>query len=275
MHEFENIAFLDQQKTGTTTIVKALRRLLAEREIHTDIHGPIPRGFDKDKKCFVSVRDPLSTYISLFKFGAGSRKGTLYSTLRKKGLSDYYEPSLDAFERWLEFVLDPANAGNVSREYADSSQAERMGLLTFRLLYLCVPKARTRLEELDGRNKVERVFAKRRIYSEYVRTEHLYEDLFGVLRHWESGIKLKAPLTTVEDMIDIVRTRNVSQPIEGLSAANVSPRLLALVQEREWLLYKTFGYDRSPSGIPTACLASAANAGVRTEQADRRSAAAS
>lgn len=254
MHEFENIAFLDQQKTGTTTIVKALRLLLDETEIHSDIHGPVPRGFDKTKKCFVSVREPVSLYISLFKFGAGSR-GTLFSKMRKRGLSDYYEPSLESFEDWLAYVLDPANANSLGREYAASCQAERIGMLTFRLINMSIPKSLSRMEEFSNRTKLERVFERRHVYSEYVRTERLYEDLFAVLRHWESGIKLKAPLTTVEDMIDKIKTRNVSQKIEGLSVQNVSPKLRDLVRQREWLLYKTFGYDQNPLGFPTACIA--------------------
>ena len=255
MLEFENIAFLDQQKTGTTTILKALRVLLDEEEIHLDRHGPVPRGFDRRKKCFVSVRDPLSLYISLFKFGATSKKGTLFKFLQKRQLSHYYEPTLEAFEPWLRFVLDPDNAASLGSRYARSNQADRIGMLTFRVLYLSIPKLRSRIAECDSGKALEQMFERERIYSEYVRTECLYDDLFGVLRHWKSGIKLKSSLTTVEDMIAEVKTLNVSGKIERLSADNLSPELRELVHKREWLLYKTFGYDKNPLGAPTACLA--------------------
>ena len=254
MHEFENIAFLDQQKTGSTTIVKALKRLLDEREIHKDMHGPVPRGFDRTKKCFISVREPLSLYISLFKFGLNSR-GTLFSRMNRRGHVHYDEPTLESFEEWLAFVLDPANAKAVSTEYENSCQAETIGILTFRLCYLSIPKSLTRLQEFSNRSKLERVFEKRRVYSEYVRTECLYSDLFAVLRHWEDGIKLKNPLTNIEDMIAKAGSRNVSPEIEGLSVKTVSPKLRDLVREREWLIYKTFGYDQNPSGLPTGCIA--------------------
>jgi hypothetical protein len=258
MHEFENIAFLDQQKTGSTTIARALRKLLAEKEIYFDTHGAIPAEFDKAKKCFISVREPLSIYISLFKFGAGSKKGSLYNSLRKKELSHYYEPTLGAFETWLEFVLDPANARTLNYDYADYGPVDCAGILTFRFLDLCLPKSRTRLKKVTTREKLERVLGRKHVYSEYVRTESLYEDLFGVLRHWESDIKLEAPLTTPEDMIAKVKTQNVSRKIKGLTPDSVSPRLRNLVQEREWLIYRTFGYDQSPNGLPTSCIANSA-----------------
>jgi hypothetical protein len=258
MHEFENIAFLDQQKTGTTTVVRALRRLLDEREIHSDTHGPIPRGFDRTKRCFVSVREPLSLYISLFKFGAGSSRGTLFSKMKKRGLTAYYEPTLEAFEEWLAFVLDPANAEAVGWEYEASRQTERIGILTFRFLNLCIPKSLSRMPEFSNKVKLQRVFERRRVYSEYVRTECLYEDLFAVLRHWQDGIKLKSPLTTMDDMIARIRTQNVSRKIDGLSAEKVSQKMRDLVRQREWMLYETFGYDDNPLGHPTACVAKSA-----------------
>ena len=80
-------------------------------------------------------------------------------------------------------------------------------------------------------------------------------DVIAVLRHWEDGIKLKNPLTNIEDMIAKAGSRNVSPEIEGLSVKTVSPKLRDLVREREWLIYKTFGYDQNPSGLPTGCIA--------------------
>jgi len=271
VHEFENLAYLDLQKTGTTTIVSALRALLAEKEVYKDIHGPIPRKFDRKKNCFVSVREPLAAYISLFNYGVGSKRGTLFGNMFKKGLIHYYDPTLEAFECWLEYVLDPENAPVVSRLYSKSFPAGIAGLMTYRLLHLCIPKAQRRLRSCSTRAALSGLFEQKRVYSEYVRTEHLFDDLFHVLRQWEGQLRLKSPLTTVEDMASSLRARNVSRKVAGVSPETVSPRLRQLVREREWLIYREFGYDEDPKGKPTLCIRDPEKAGARRRRrADRR-----
>jgi len=253
VYEYENIAYLDLQKTGTTTIVYALRELLAEEEIYADVHGPIPSNFDRNKNCFVSIREPLSTYISLFNFGCGSKKGTLYHALRKKSLEHYYERTLAAFERWLEFVLDPTNATLLGGLYAKQFPFECAGLMTFRLLYLSIPRSIHRLAKCSKNQDLSRLLERKRRFSQYVRTEHLYDDLFQILRHWEDELRLKSPLTSADDLVASLKTRNVSQKIDGLAADAVSPRMRQLVREREWLIYQEFGYDAHAKGAPPPC----------------------
>ncbi len=257
MKEYENVIYLDLQKTGSTTIRSVLSALLDEQFNEQKPHGPLPEGFDRSKLFFISVREPLSLYISLFNFGSGNRRGSLYSNLRRKGRAELFDHSPKAFEGWLRFVLNPENANAVEKEYARSTMAETLGLLSFRLLYLSIPKSLQKMGKgkFQNRDDVRRLF-QRRVYEDYVRTENLGGDLFAFLNHYSSRLKLREPLTTPEDLIALVPVRNASKKVPGLSPQSVSPELRQLVRDREWLLYEAFGYDTDQNGRPPRLLSS-------------------
>jgi hypothetical protein len=251
MREYENLAYIDLQKTGSTTIKSVLDDLLDEQMIHRGRHAAMREDFDRSKLSFISVREPLSTYISLFNFATGGRKGSLYNTLCRNGQEALFVPSCEAFERWLGFVLDPRNAALMRADYADHAPTECIGFLSFRLLYLSVPRSLKKMAKDKYRepDQIRALFGKR-IYDDYVRVENLNGDLFAFLEANASRLRLRHPLTTVADMIAHLPVRNASRKVPGLVPQNVSPALRQLVREREWLLYEVFGYDADPMGRP-------------------------
>ncbi len=72
MKEYDNIAYLDLQKTGSTVIQNVLRNVLAEKYLWRKPHSTLAEKLNRSKVYFISVREPLSLYISLFNFGAGT-----------------------------------------------------------------------------------------------------------------------------------------------------------------------------------------------------------
>ena len=105
MYEFENLVYLDVQKSGSTQIMAVLRQLLAEKQIAGGVHQRIRRR-DPKKIYFISVRDPISQYISLFRFGI-ERRGMVHLALKKAGYDTLYQPSTDGFGRWFRVYSRP------------------------------------------------------------------------------------------------------------------------------------------------------------------------
>ena len=262
MHEFENVSYIDLQKTGSTTIVSVLTDVLDEKEVHRDIHGPVPSGFDRSKLSFISVREPLSLYISLFNFGVVTKRGTLYNALRKAGRASAFEPTADGFAEWLDFLLDPKNAPTFNRKYGADAPFDCLGLLSNRLLFMTVPRFKNKVKKskLQNPQDIRELFARRHIFDDYVRTENLSGDLFAFLHRHAGRLRLRQSLTTADDLIARVPVLNASRKAKGLHAESVPDDLRQRVREREWLLYETFGYDVDPRGRPPQCLSAASPA---------------
>ena len=251
MQEFENVAYFDLQKTGSTTIKKALRAILDEPLLYRSVHDGPREDYDPSKPSFVSIREPVSLYISLFNFATMERMGGLYNRMRRSGQEGFYEPSVKAFERWVEFVLDPENADSLNKEYARHAPRAAIGLLSFRLLLVSMPNAHETMESnrFSDRDAIRALFG-RRVWRDHVRIENLGGDFFAFLKRNEARLKLKEPLPDEADFIARLPRRNASGKIAGLSRESVSAALMQRVREREWLLYEAFGYDNDPNGAP-------------------------
>jgi hypothetical protein len=254
MIEFQNIAFMDFQKAATSSIAAFLRSNLDEKEIKKKVagaHGPAEKGHDTSKLHFISTRNPVSTYISLFGHGC-SKLGGMYKGFKKRGLDHLYVPTPAGFERWLEFMMEPKNAEVIKKKYAKIGLSHVCGPLTYRLMMLSIIDPLTAMKDCDStsRDGIVRFFDENRIYSYYIRTEDLANDLFTVLTSCSDCVKLKHPLTTPEDLRARIPRKNVGAKIEGLTGDAVSEELRARVREYEWLIYQTFGYDDHPKGRP-------------------------
>lgn len=252
MQEFENVAYFDLQKTGSTTIKKALRAILDETLLYRNVHDGPREDYDRSKLSFVSIREPVSLYISLFNFATMERMGGLYNRMRRSGQEGFYEPSVKAFERWVEFVLDPDNADSLNKEYAHGAPRGVIGLLSFRLLLVSMPNARETMKSnrFSDRDAIRALFG-RRVWRDHVRIENLGGDFFAFLKRNEARLKLKEPLPDETDFVANLPVRNASRKIAGLTRDSVSPALMQRVREREWLLYEAFGYDGDPKGMPS------------------------
>ena len=252
MKEFENLAYFDLQKTGSTTIKAVLRTLVSGKPVYRNTHDGPRADYDRSKPSFVSTREPLSLYISLFNYATLERSGGLYNRMVQSGQEDLYAPSVGAFERWLAFVLDAENANALSKGYADCAPCETIGLLTFRLLVVSMPDALEAMASvgLEDRDAIRTLFGQR-VWRDYVRLENLGGDFFAFLKRNEATLKLKEPLPDETDFIAGIPLRNASGKVAGLTREAVSLELQQRVREREWLIYEAFGYDKDPKGVPS------------------------
>src|SRR3712207_5116817 len=185
MMEFETFVLLENQKTGSSYLMEFFRRHSRERLVRLQKHATIKGDHDRSKIYLTSVRSPVSLYVSLFNFGLTGR-GRAQWRLSKKGHGGLYGRSPQHFERWVEFVLDPANHEVNGRGYGEAV-ASILGFLSFRFLTHAVADGAEKLRACDGPDAVRALYAKDRLVGHVLRNENLSADLralvTGPLRH--------------------------------------------------------------------------------------------
>jgi hypothetical protein len=243
MLEFESFVYLDMEKTGSTFIIQMLNRFSAEPKIKQSHHESLTGDYDPTKFYFISVRDPLDAYLSLYSFGCGA-KGQLRARMNKKGHDDYYDGTMEGFSNWLQFVLKPRHAKALGAAYAyiaDGRMPKLLGVQSFRYLRLAVPNADALLTECETRDDIRAVHAGHKLPHFTVRYEWFVEDLCELL----SG-PLRPYITDLDGALDYVRYSrpvNTSKRIDDREPQfEIKRRLLKQMREREWLMAELFGY---------------------------------
>lgn len=240
MIDFGDVIYLDMQKTGSTYITGFLKRHLRLDLKESRMHGTLRAGQKKKAYYFVSLRNPVEQYISLYRYGCDS-KGGVFNRLDQAGVAEgLYVNGQDGFPGWLDFMTDPANAGIIDPRYGKTTPA-LFGFMTFRLLYLSMRRPLKHLAGLPDRDALRQVYRERSVTPGYVRTEHLNEDL---IRLCETDLApyLKDPEAAIAHLRKGIRS-NVSKSA-AISPADIDPGLRDRIAEREWLLYETFPFDR-------------------------------
>jgi hypothetical protein len=243
MHEFESFVYLDIEKTGSAFISQMLRRFSAEKEIRRDHHEPMSLLYDPSKFYFISIRDPLDCYLSLYSFGC-EFEGKLSQRLEKADLGKFYKGTTEAFNNWLNFVLRPRNADMLGEGYnkvGHGRLAELVGFQTYRYLRLALPTCARLLAECDSTDDIRRVHAERKLPQFFVRHENFVENLCALF----SG-PLKNSLKDVDAAVAHVRSARPSNASHRVDKAKpdfaLRERLQSEIRRREWFLYETFDY---------------------------------
>lgn len=130
MHDFGKIVYLDLQKTGSNFVSQFLRAACIHPERGLQKHSWVDADYREDSIYFITVRQPVMLYSSLYRFGLDQRGG-VYVNLRVAGMLSVYS----SFETFTDFLLDPANAVFLHPHY-DRRIAEEMGFMSFRFLLL-------------------------------------------------------------------------------------------------------------------------------------------
>lgn len=243
MHEFESFVYLDMEKTGSTFISRLLNRFSTEtrqRQLH---HRPLDTDYDPTKFYFISVRNPMDSYLSLYSFGC-QEQGKVRGQLRKRGHGEFYDGTLEGFEAWLQFVLKPRNAKMLKDGYhsmADGRIAGLLGLQSYRYLRLAVPGADELLADCQSEDDIRRVHVERKVPSFTVRYEWFVYDLCELLEG-----PLRYAIADLDEALDHVRSArpvNASDRVDADKPGfKVRKRLIRQMREREWLMREAFGY---------------------------------
>ena len=96
MDDFGRIIYLDVEKTGSTFISKFLQENMACQRVRKVKHGRIGNDFKKDSFYFISVRNPLSQYLSLYRYGCGGKGGST-NHWRKASTRNFINPTKSRF----------------------------------------------------------------------------------------------------------------------------------------------------------------------------------
>jgi sulfotransferase famil protein len=241
MHEFETFAYLDVQKTGSTFISFLLQKFCTEKELDFRKHGQVGDRYDPKKFYFISARDPLDQYMSLYSHGCGG-KGNLYHKLRRKGVDDLYNSSLKGFRRWLRFVLDPVNAKLLDNDYGSSEQVcGLIGFQTYRYLELAILDPTETLAACKTQDDLRKAYKAKNIVNDTVRNERLNADLGRLIT-----TRLRASIPDAEGALKFLEEGhrlNASDRIDRFEEGNlVNKKGTKRLQEREWFLHELFGY---------------------------------
>jgi hypothetical protein len=243
MHEFQSFVYLDVEKTGSAFITSLLRRYCGEEQVRRNHHEPMEADCDRSKFYFISTRDPMETYLSLYSYGC-DEKGKLRGQLGRNDLDKFYTGDAEGFNDWLAFVLNGKNAKYLGDDYSDVAGghvARKLGLMSYRYLRLAIPDAAGLLKDVKRSPQIYQVYAANRLPQFVVRhetfRENLCELIAGPLRH---------AFADQDGAINYVRTAlpvNASDRVDAYEARfRIKQRLRDRMREREWLLRDLYGY---------------------------------
>ena len=244
MLDYGPFCYLDVEKTGSTFIREFLRRHVAIPEVNGSKHKTVGWSFGepKDRFFFISCREPLDSYVSLYRFGLDGRGGMYHRITAKPGMDNVYDGSPEGFERWLRFVLDPNSYGSFVHSYG-RRQARIYGLMTHRYLRLSLRFGDMRCRMIGTRKQMLATYRANKLHDAIVRNESLTEDLAVVLR---SHLRpyLRDADAALAELSGKPERLNASTPASEFLAAFEDQQLLQLLVEREWFYYDQLGYER-------------------------------
>lgn len=242
VHAFRKMAYLDVEKTGSTYVSKFLRTFLDDEEVHVEKHGLLEDHPPADRLHVISVREPLDLYLSLFSYGCDKR-GRVHEALVEAGRGDLYAPTGEAFGRWLDFVLDADNAHFLAnRNYARSGCAPFVGLMSFRVARLAMPRPLEALVGVDSVDAFIDAYRKHSVVDEVLHTERLTEDLEAFVRAYAGRLTWKPSTEAAIAELHKDRRVNASNRVDQDGSFVAPEGARAKVLARESLLAEVFGY---------------------------------
>jgi len=234
MDDFGRIVYLDVEKTGSSFISKFLQDNMTCQRVEKVKHGRVGSDFKKGSFYFISVRNPLSQYLSLYSYGCEG-KGAIFESLKNSGHTQLYQPDKQSFQHWLRFVLSAENAGYLGADY-QSVDTELMGLQTFRFLALSFQKPLAKLKPLHDYATLCRLYEKKKIHSQVVRNESLRADMETLVEtHLSSFVDVESAKRYLEKSPPINRS-----PKLGFNIESIDEEAMSLIRRKERFLLERF-----------------------------------
>lgn len=242
MFEFETFAYLDVQKTGSRFICAILKKFSGDAVVRNRKHKPFETDYDTSKFYFISVRNPLDQYVSLYFYGCKGRGG-VSKRLKENGLGELYNGSWSGFLAWLEYLLDATNAPSFEPEYGelgDGRLSQLVGLQSYRVLRLSIPDSQRVLSACKEKMDIASEYRSKNISKRTIKTENLRTDLIDILKNdlKERIADLPGAIKFIEDEASI----NSTEQFDKKGRPELSENLKSRLREREWFLFDEFGY---------------------------------
>lgn len=243
MQEFETFAYLDMQKTGSTFVSYLLTECTKEKLVYFSKHGRVGERYNPDKLYFITVRDPLDQYISLYSHGC-SAGGGLFKRMTKRGHGDLYDSTWDGFRQWLKFVLTPEAAPVLEDEYGAEENAQipaLIGFQTFRYLELAMRDPVETLRGCRTREDVVAAYKQKGIVNHTIRHESFDRDFRKLLKG-----PLAHALTDVDaavKMLEETQKLNTSDRVDAFQEdLTVGRKVRNALKDREWFMSEVLDY---------------------------------
>ncbi|HTT98939.1 MAG TPA: hypothetical protein VMF58_12880 [Rhizomicrobium sp.] len=244
MHEFQTFVYLGMQKTGTTFVSDFLNRFSTEKSIVHEPHRPVGLETDLKKFFFISVRDPLDAYLSLYSYGSEA-KGRMRNNFVRDGIEkNFYDGTMDGFREWLNYVLRPKNAAQLDKPYAHMGgghTCEMIGFQSWRYLRLALATPSASLAKCRTEDDVRALYKSDKLPRAIIRYENFIPDLVALVRG-----PLAYAISDVDAAVKFLETAppmNASDRIDRYATEIfLEKRLARRLLEREWFLHEEFGY---------------------------------
>jgi hypothetical protein len=234
MIEFDSLCYLQNQKTGCSMVEMFLRQRCSEGIVRYEKHMA-PKRRKPGKFYFISVREPLDTYLSLFNYGLDG-KGELFARLVAAGFGGLYSNGIEGFGAWADFVLDPKHA-SLMHPKGYPAVSSQLGLVSFRYLRLAALHFEQHCCGLTSHAAIVDFFRAQQLVDAVIRYESLQHDLQalveGPLRH--AFADLSAALAWIAASPRINESTRRDRNARPVLAETLRQRLV----EREWFLYQT------------------------------------
>jgi hypothetical protein len=238
VYEFPAFVYLDVQKTGSNFVLDFLRLHGRDEALRLERHTPV-EARDPGKFYFITCRDPLDQYLSLYSFGCEGR-----GRFRQRLGEEMYDGTASGFSQWLRFAIDVKTAGATRemKKYAKSGIAPLAGYQTYRFLNLSFAAGDDVFAQCRSKADLTRAFRAKRIWNECLRNEDLAPALADLTR------RVLAPhLNDVDAALAWLAADhrpNASERVDKGEGFVVSDADKRLIEEREWLFFDELGYPR-------------------------------
>jgi len=231
MIEFDSFCYLQNHKTGCSMVETFLRQHCSEDICRYEKHRA-PKLRKADKFYFISVREPLDTYLSLFNYGLDG-KGEIFERLTAAGLGSLYGHGIDGFSSWIDFILNPDHAALVYPKGC-ANIASQLGLVSFRFLRLAALGFEQNSAELASHAAIADFFETHKLIDKVIFYETLQQDLTdlveGSLRHAFADLPAARAWIAASPRVNMSQRRDRAD--KPLLTDTLRQRLVA----REWFL---------------------------------------
>lgn len=175
MHDLGKLIYLDNFKTGGTYITEFLNKCSNQKLRFFEGHKLVFEQPRKDAFYFTSVRDPFDTYLSRFRYGCDGRDG-IFFRMHHAGFGDLYKPNNESFHKWLEFVLDPANAKLMNDGFNLVAKLG-IGLQSYLHLIFSIRHPSRRLVNIANKEEFAEIYDQEKIVSLVAKNECLSAEM--------------------------------------------------------------------------------------------------
>jgi hypothetical protein len=232
---YPSFIYLQNHKTGCTFVETCLREFCREPLLGYEKHAALVSR--PDRFCFTNVREPMAQYRSLYAYGLLG-KGEVFSRLTRSGRGDLYAGGASGFEKWLDFVIRPKNAGFLANKYTPEI-ARAVGFMSYRFLRLACPDFEGASPTLTGPSDVTEYFTRENVLGAVLRQESLAEGLAALV----SG-RLSNCFGSIPEVLEwLGQPRRINASGGEMEGGVVSPELIGRILRREAFLFNHFYQD--------------------------------